>query len=66
MGIFRLEAWTLEGNPQSDRVLLKSGFRLEGTQRAKMVLDKERLDMHLFGRLFDDPVQPNPGSSLQA
>jgi [ribosomal protein S5]-alanine N-acetyltransferase len=54
MRIHRLEAWTLDGNPQSDRVLLKSGFRREGTQRSKMRLGRERFDMHLFGRLADD------------
>ncbi|MEO8684017.1 MAG: GNAT family protein [Devosia sp.] len=56
MGIYRLEAWTLDGNPQSDRVLLKAGFRHEGTQRAKMLLDGQRRDMLMFGRLSYDPV----------
>jgi [ribosomal protein S5]-alanine N-acetyltransferase len=55
MGIHRLEAWTLDGNEQSDRVLLKAGFLREGTQRSKMRLGRERFDMHLFGRLADDP-----------
>lgn len=55
MSLHRLEAWTLEGNAQSDRVLLKAGFRREGTQRSKMRLGSERFDMHLFGRLADDP-----------
>ena len=54
VGIHRLEAWTLDGNEQSDRVLLKAGFRREGTQRSKMRLGRERFDMHLFGRLADD------------
>ena len=56
MDIYRLEAWTLEGNPSSDRVLLKAGFQHEGTQRAKTLLDAQRLDMLLFGRLADDPM----------
>ncbi|MBO9589486.1 GNAT family N-acetyltransferase [Devosia sp.] len=60
MGLFRLEAWTLEGNEQSDRVLLKAGFLYEGKQRQKMVLDGQRLDMSLFGRLADDPVAATP------
>jgi ribosomal-protein-alanine N-acetyltransferase len=63
MGLFRLEAWTLQGNPQSDRVLLKAGFRQEGTQRMKMLLDGERLDMHLFGRLADDPIAADTASA---
>lgn len=59
MDIFRLEAWTLAGNPQSDRVLLKAGFQYEGAQRLKMLLDGERFDMHMFGRLAGDPLTAN-------
>ncbi|MDB5414380.1 MAG: ribosomal-protein-alanine N-acetyltransferase, partial [Rubritepida sp.] len=34
-GLNRIDAWTLEGNGGSDRVLEKAGFRYEGTQRQK-------------------------------
>lgn len=54
MRLYRLEAWTMEGNAASDRLLAKAGFRHEGTQRKKMVIGKRRLDMKLFGRLADD------------
>ncbi len=54
MKLYRLEAWTVEGNPASDRVLTKAGYRHEGTQRKKMVISKQRFDRRLFGRLADD------------
>lgn len=54
MLVYRLEAWTVEGNPASDRVLIKAGYRHEGTQRKKMVLGKQRFDQRMFGRLADD------------
>ncbi|TYC68280.1 GNAT family N-acetyltransferase [Stappia sp. BW2] len=54
MKLFRLEAWTLPGNPASDRVLIKAGFRYEGTQRQKMIIGSQRFDQRLFGRLADD------------
>jgi [ribosomal protein S5]-alanine N-acetyltransferase len=54
MGLRRLEAWTVEGNAASDRVLQKTGFRQEGTLRQKITMQNERLDMKLFGRLEGD------------
>ena len=54
MNLYRLEAWTVEGNPASDRVLAKAGYQHEGTQRKKMVIGKQRFDQRLFGRLADD------------
>ncbi|GAB1581522.1 GNAT family N-acetyltransferase [Phyllobacterium phragmitis] len=54
MRLYRLEARTVEGNPASDRVLAKAGYRHEGTQRKKMVIGKQRFDLRLFGRLADD------------
>ncbi|KXF78080.1 hypothetical protein ATN84_24280 [Paramesorhizobium deserti] len=54
MKLYRLEAWTVEGNPASERVLEKAGYRHEGTQRKKMVIGKQRFDTRLFGRLADD------------
>ncbi|WP_286192783.1 GNAT family protein [Stappia sp. BW2] len=54
MLLYRLEAWTLAGNEASDRILQKAGFRLEGTQRQKMILRGQHFDQRLFGRLADD------------
>ncbi len=54
MRLYRLEAWTLAGNAASDRVLQKAGFRMEGTQRQKMILRGQRFDQRLFGRLAGD------------
>jgi [ribosomal protein S5]-alanine N-acetyltransferase len=54
MQLYRLEAWTVEGNPASDRVLIKAGYRYEGMQRKKMVIGQQRFDQRLFGRLADD------------
>lgn len=50
----RLEAWTLAGNPASDRVLEKNGFRYEGTQRQKKRFKGQFHDLRIFGRLACD------------
>jgi ribosomal-protein-alanine N-acetyltransferase len=52
----RIEAWTVPGNPGSDRVLEKAGFRLEGVQRQKAFFHDELRDCRLFGRLAADPL----------
>jgi ribosomal-protein-alanine N-acetyltransferase len=52
----RIEAWTVPGNPASDRVLEKAGFRLEGVQRQKGWFHNTRHDIRLFGRLATDPL----------
>jgi len=52
----RVEAWTLPDNPASDRVLLKSGFRLEGVQRQKAWFKGAYHDFRLFGRVAADPI----------
>lgn len=52
----RIEAWTVPGNPGSDRVLEKAGFRLEGVQRQKIFFHDELRDCRLFGRLAADPL----------
>jgi ribosomal-protein-alanine N-acetyltransferase len=51
----RIEAWTVPGNPGSDRVLEKAGLRLEGVQRQKAFFHDELRDCRLFGRLAADP-----------
>lgn len=53
-GLNRLEAWTLPGNPASDRVLLKNGFRYEGTLRQKSRFKGAFHDLQMYGRLAGD------------
>jgi [ribosomal protein S5]-alanine N-acetyltransferase len=52
----RIEAWTLPGNPASDRVLEKSGFRYEGTARQRAYFKGAFHDFRMFGRIPDDPI----------
>jgi len=51
----RIEAWTLPGNPASDRVLEKAGFRYEGTLRQKAWFKNAFHDFRMFGRLAGEP-----------
>ena len=53
-GIHRMEAWTLPGNPGSDRVLQRNGFVYEGTSRAKIYFNGKFLDVRNFARLPND------------
>jgi ribosomal-protein-alanine N-acetyltransferase len=55
-GLNRIEAWTLPGNPGSDRVLEKSGFRYEGTARQRAWFKGAFHDFRMFSRLASDPV----------
>jgi ribosomal-protein-alanine N-acetyltransferase len=55
-GLNRIEAWTLPGNPSSDRVLEKAGFRHEGTLRQKAWFKGRYHDFRVFGRIAGDPV----------
>ena len=55
-GLNRIEAWTLPGNPASDRVLEKSGFRYEGTLRQKAWFKGGYHDFRMFGRVAGDPT----------
>ncbi len=52
----RIEAWTLPGNAASDRVLEKSGFRYEGTQRQKAWFKGAYHDFRMFSRIASDPL----------
>jgi ribosomal-protein-alanine N-acetyltransferase len=54
----RIEAWTLPGNPASDRVLEKAGFRYEGTLRQKVRFKGKYHDFRIFGRIATDPMNP--------
>lgn len=47
----RIDAWTLPGNNASDRVLEKSGFQYEGTQRQKAWFKGAFHDFRMFGRI---------------
>lgn len=55
-GLHRIEAWTLPGNPASDRVLEKNGFRFEGLARGKAYFKSAYHDFRIFARIADDPV----------
>jgi len=52
----RMEAYTFPGNPGSDGILLKNGFRLEGVEREKMSFRGKKVDTRLFGRLKRDAL----------
>jgi ribosomal-protein-alanine N-acetyltransferase len=58
-GLNRIEAWTLPGNPGSDRVLEKAGFRYEGTLRQKAWFKGSYHDFRMFGRVADDHAGSN-------
>jgi len=49
----RIEAWTLPGNPASDRVLEKASFRYEGTLRQKAWFKGAFHDLRMFGLTAD-------------
>ena len=55
-GLNRIEAWTLPGNPASDRVLEKAGFRYEGTLRQKARFKGAFHDYRMFSRIAGDPL----------
>ncbi|WP_337268759.1 GNAT family N-acetyltransferase [Oryzifoliimicrobium ureilyticus] len=50
----RIEAWTLNGNTASDRVLEKTGFRYEGTLRQKAYFKNAFHDLRMFSLLAAD------------
>ena len=45
------------GNPASDRVLQKSGFRHEGTLRQRAWFKGAFHDFRMFGRIAGDPAE---------
>ncbi|WP_424753271.1 GNAT family N-acetyltransferase [Methylobacterium sp.] len=61
-GLNRIEAWTLEGNLASDRVLKKAGFRYEGTLRQKAWFKNRFHDFRMFGRLSGDDTDTSVGT----
>ena len=58
LGLYRLAAQVMAGNPASARVLLKTGFIEEGLERQAVFKDGVLHDMRCFARLRAWP----PGS----
>lgn len=54
LSLNRLEAWTIDGNDASKRVLLNNGFQYEGMQREKVLVRDEYRNVRLFGHLASD------------
>lgn len=62
-GLGRLELGHRANNPASGGVARRAGFTQEGTQRGYFLIDGVRHDVHLWGRLAEDPpsgVDPLP------
>ena len=53
--MFRLELGHRVNNPESGAVAVAAGFVKEGTERAKFLVDGERIDVHTYSRLRTDP-----------
>jgi len=54
LSLNRLEAWTIDGNDASNRVLLNNGFQYEGMQREKVLVRDKYQNVRLFGHLASD------------
>jgi RimJ/RimL family protein N-acetyltransferase len=54
-GLERLELGHRVNNPASGAVARRAGFVPEGTERAKFLVDGERIDVDTYGRLRSDP-----------
>lgn len=54
-GLDRLELGHRVNNPASGAVARAAGFVKEGTERAKFLIDGERIDVDTYGRLRSDP-----------
>ena len=59
LALHAVQAWVVDGNQASVRVLERNGFRCVGRQRACHVIDGERRDRVLFDRLADDSDRPS-------
>lgn len=55
-GLERLELGHRVNNPASGAVARAAGFVLEGRERAKFLVDGERIDVLTYGRLRTDPA----------
>jgi RimJ/RimL family protein N-acetyltransferase len=56
MGLHRLYAYVLAINPRAKRAFEKAGFRIEGLLRADRWTGEGYVDVHVLGRLKEDPV----------
>ncbi len=56
----RLELGHRVNNPASGRVATAAGFVREGRERAKFLIDGERIDVLTYGRLVTDPSPAGP------
>lgn len=65
-GCERLELGHRVNNPASGRVAAAAGFVREGRERAKFLVDGERIDVLTYGRLRTDPVPGGPRLPLTA
>lgn len=65
-GCERLELGHRVNNPASGRVAAAAGFVLEGRERAKLLVDGDRIDVLTYGRLRTDPVPDGPRLALVA
>ena len=54
-GLERLELGHRVNNPASGHVARSAGFIKEGTERAKFLIDGQRIDVDTYGRLTTDP-----------
>ena len=54
LGLRRLEAWILEGNEPSMRMVTAQGFTDEGILRRRYLDDGQWRDIHLFAYLADE------------
>lgn len=54
LGLNRIEARVVEGNQRSEGLLLRLGFRPEGTLRQAFLLQGAIRDIHLYGLLATD------------
>ena len=54
-GLERLELGHRANNPASGGVALAAGFVQEGRERAKFLVDGQRVDVLTYGRLRTDP-----------
>lgn len=54
----RLELGHRVNNPASGVVARRAGFVKEGTERAKFLVDGQRIDVDTYGRLRSDPSPP--------
>jgi RimJ/RimL family protein N-acetyltransferase len=55
LGLFRLELGHRMDNPASCRVARRTGFAVEGLERAKLRYGDRRYDVEIHARLASDP-----------